>query len=247
MGCGLVVAAHAVYNAFPGDTVNMLGDVPPTQYDLHFTLFGIPVRVHPMFWLISALIVSSVNDLPLVLIGMGCVFVSILVHEMGHALVARRFGWPPRVVLYHFGGMAIYSPNYGHTPQRSILISFAGPAAGFLLYGIVVGIEAAVIDAQQRLSVGGFFAIQILKWINLIWGIINLLPVYPLDGGQISRTLLTWLKPAGGLKASLIISIGVGAAAAIWFLVDRRFFAAMLFGSLAVNSYQQWQAYRGRY
>jgi len=225
----------------------MLGDVPPTQYDLNFTLFGIPVRVHPLFWLISAWVVSSINYLPLVLLGMGCVFVSILVHEMGHALMAQRFGWPPHVVLYHFGGLAIYSPNYGHTPQRSILISFAGPAAGFLLYGLAVGIEIAVSNSELQLSVGALFAIEILKWINLFWGLINLLPVYPLDGGQICRTLLTWLKPAGGLKVSLIISIGVGAAAAVWFLSEGFYFAAILFGSLAVNSYQQWQAYRSYY
>lgn len=223
----------------------LLGHVQETPYDLRFSIFGIPVRVHPLFWAAAAFFTWKEQQLDLVLVGIGCVFVSILVHELGHALTAMKFGWPPHIVLYYLGGYASYTPSYGHTPQRSILISLAGPGAGFVLYGIMCGVEAWIIR-NGGLSPRYFlaiYAITLLKWINLFWGLINLLPVYPLDGGQISRTLFTWLKPAGGLVISLKISIVIGGAAAAYFVIDHHYFAAILFGSLAFGSYQELQAY----
>lgn len=61
--------------------------VPETPYDLRFQLLGMPVRVHPLFWLVAAMLGWRNENIPLVLIWVGCVFVSILVHEYGHGLV----------------------------------------------------------------------------------------------------------------------------------------------------------------
>lgn len=180
----------------------MLGDVAPTEYDLRFSVWGIPVRVHPLFWVLAAYVTWIENRLELVLVGIACVFLSILVHELGHALTARWFGWPPNILLYHFGGLAFYTPTSGHTPQRAILISFAGPGAGFLLYGLVYGIEFSIYHYgdPRILSEAAWWAIYLLKRINLYWGLLNLIPVFPLDGGQISRNLLTLLLPSRGLS-----------------------------------------------
>ena len=84
----------------------LLGEPPESQYDLHFSLLGIPVRVHPYFWLVSVLMGWNQGDAKLALLWVAAVFVSILVHEMGHALVIRYYGWSPRVTLYSFGGLA---------------------------------------------------------------------------------------------------------------------------------------------
>ena len=112
----------------------MLGQVNETEFDLRFSLFGIPVRVHPGFWIVAMIMRRGAfkheQGLALIGIWVAVVFVSILVHEMGHALAIRYFGWDPHVVLHYFGGYAAYVPTWGQSPRRSIIISFAGPGAG---------------------------------------------------------------------------------------------------------------------
>ena len=114
----------------------MFGQISPTKYDLRFSLFGIPIRVHPIFWLTSALIAwdRDGGDLRKTLIRVLCIFVAILVHELGHALVTRRFGWNSEIVLYFFGG---YATSKRHSTWKDIAVSAAGPGAGFLLYFII--------------------------------------------------------------------------------------------------------------
>ncbi|WP_339911181.1 site-2 protease family protein [Symmachiella dynata] len=228
----------------------MLGNVEPTQYDLRFTIFGIPVRVHPFFWLLAAFIVWNAVDgrLELVAVGIGCVFISVLIHEMGHAAVAISYGWPPRITLYHFGGLASFEPRSGLTPRRSIIISLAGPLAGFALYGIVWGVEFYLIRTGspllQRPMV--FVAIYFLKWINLYWGILNLLPVFPLDGGQVSRALFTQFSRGSGIPASLKLSLITAGGMAAYFFLNQRMFIGIMMLSLAASSYQQLQVYGRR-
>ncbi|NOZ40262.1 MAG: hypothetical protein GXP24_08560 [Planctomycetes bacterium] len=85
----------------------MLAEPPPTQADVHFRVLGIPVRVHPFFWIITLIIGMRGDSAPPaeVLSWIVAVFVSILIHELGHALVQRRFGGQPRIVLHGMGGL----------------------------------------------------------------------------------------------------------------------------------------------
>jgi len=228
----------------------MLGNVEPTQYDLRFRIFGIPVRVHPFFWLLAAFVVWDAvgGQMELVAVGIACVFVSVLIHELGHAAVAIAYGWPPRIMLYHFGGLATFEPTGGLTPGRSILISLAGLMAGFALYGLVWGIEFYLLQTQSPLlrqpavSVAIFF----LKWINLYWGILNLLPVFPLDGGQVSRALFMQFSRGGGVSASLKLSLITAGGLAAYFFLHQQMFIGIMMASLAASSYQQLQAYGSR-
>src|SRR4051794_49713 len=112
----------------------MLGNAAPTPFDLRFVMFGIPVRVHPLFWLLATFLGWNPDSPESMVIWVACVFVSILVHEFGHALTAQYFGWPPEVVLYSFGGYASFQPGWGYTTRRAVLTLLAGPSAGFLLY-----------------------------------------------------------------------------------------------------------------
>src|SRR5512146_1456782 len=80
---------------------------PPTRYDLRFSLLGFPVRVHPLFWLIAVLLGSASADLVQILIWVLVVFVSILIHELGHALAFRRYGLSSQIVLHFAGGLTI--------------------------------------------------------------------------------------------------------------------------------------------
>src|SRR5262245_43242447 len=158
----------------------MLGNVAPTPFDLNFSLFGIPIRIHPLFWLVSAILGWNGHDPKTTLIWVACVFVSILIHELGHALTAQSYGWPPEIVLYSFGGYASFQPTGGYTTGRSILISFAGPGAGFVLYGLVRAFEILLVRQGVAISYYGEVAFDDLEFINFWWGMVNLLPVFPL-------------------------------------------------------------------
>lgn len=193
----------------------------------------------------SAIMGANWGDPRLVVIWIGCVFVSILVHEMGHALTARFFGWPPDVLLYHFGGLAMYHPTWGYTTSRSILISFAGPAAGFLLYGLTLVVEYLLIQTGTAPGIYWMVALFMLAQINLWWGLINLLPVLPLDGGQICRDTCTALRLKRGHDVALKIGIVVGAGVAIYALAHKEMYIGLLFGFLAFQNWQSLQNYRG--
>ena len=97
----------------------MFGSIQPTDYDWQFRLLSIPVRVIPTFFLMAGLLGADyLRDLPIFFaVWMVVVLVSILVHEFGHALTAKAFGYPPTVVLYFMGGMALYRPDSGYTPS----------------------------------------------------------------------------------------------------------------------------------
>lgn len=238
----------------------MFGQIPETPYDLHFRVLGIPVRVHPAFFVISAIMgfspgtagILGMNTLIVVLIWIGIVFVSILVHELGHAFMARYFGWPPNILLYHFGGLAMYSPYSGHTPTRSVLISLSGPGAGFVLYGVTRLVEHLAYQRDPFPPPVVQYIFFQMRFVNLWWGLVNLLPVYPLDGGRVAEQVCKRIDPYRGMEYTFKLGIlaAVGAAVAFYFYrrpVDfRDAYPSLLFLFLAFNNYQMMQQYSGR-
>jgi Zn-dependent protease len=255
--------------------VVILAEPPRTNYDLHFQIAGFPVRIHPWFWFVGILLgISDYDARPVeVLIWIMTMLVSILIHELGHAVAIRHFGWSPRIVLYSLGGLAIYdsSESYSYSynpneenPKVKIAISAAGPIAGFLFAAVVIALVWASGN-EVRFGWGGplgfhwqitglenlktLILVRDLIFINVFWGLVNLLPVFPLDGGQISRELFTWSNPYDGVVKSLWLSAIAGGVAAVLGLVRLGFrdglFVAILFGFLAYMSYATLQAYRG--
>ena len=257
----------------------LFGEPPRSQADLHFSLFGIPVRVHPFFWLVGVILISSQlmdsNAVPDLIAALGVLvpwmvafFLSILIHEAGHAGVMRYYGFSPWITLYGFGGMAAYSPSQrygsrGFGTLGQVLISAAGPVAGFLLAGLVVGVVLAtghnvhvgwmasfvpwVAPAEIIGSLPFTRFVGDVLFVSIFWGVMNLLPVYPLDGGNIAREVLLKLNPRDGIRQSLILSIVTGGAIAVVALVQLgSLLMAMLFGYLAYGSYQALQSYSGR-
>jgi stage IV sporulation protein FB len=179
-----------------------------TAWDLNWKMFGVPVRVSPFFWLISLLLWYDRNaDFKLVLLAIACVFVSILVHEYGHAFSQRHYGDRNNyIVLYHFGGLAVPSREEpGYWPKIYTLLW--GPGAGFIL-GIIFGaLYFAIIYGYLPVENLYLFAvIRIMFLINMIWGLVNLLPVFPLDGGQIMRETVLRKAPHRGDAFAFTIS-----------------------------------------
>jgi Zn-dependent protease len=244
----------------------MFQSPPPTRYDLRFTIAGIPVRVHPVFWLLT-LLLGATGDLILIPIWLLVVFISILVHELGHALAFRRYEQRSHIVLHFAGGLTIPEPTYWGrgvanvylSPNQNIFISLAGPGAGFLLAALVIifvlvtggsvgttwllGFIPLPLTAQ--LAFGGRILnllVTLMLWVNIFWGLVNLMPVFPLDGGNIARNILIQYDPLDGVRKSLWLSVIAGGIIALVGLIFfRSIFMALLFGLLAFQSYQSLQ------
>jgi stage IV sporulation protein FB len=266
-----------------------LAEPASTPYDLNFRLLGIRVRVVPWFWLVALLLgwdltQAREQQAMLLTLWIAAVFLSILVHEMGHALAMRFYGIDSYIVLYQFGGLAIsdsYSPRMGYGSRRmrddpisQIVISAAGPAAQFgLALAVVAGLWIIGYQLAYEPDEGDFFirlplpyvdslmppatarllpsaeaahAIRNLLWVSVFWPLLNLLPVYPLDGGQIARNVFGLFHPAAGIQYSLILSVVTGAAVALYGFSQQQLFLAIMFALLAFSSFQVLQAYSGR-
>lgn len=258
-----------------------LSEPPESDYDLRFNLFGFPIRITWTFWLLAlifgynlvqsidnAFYLTSPGPLPLLVLWALAVLVSILVHELGHAIAYRVLGIHARVVLYHFGGLAIPSGSrrVGGTVRFSgarssgieqIIISAAGPVAQLLLAAVViVGVRMAGYRAEglpayldwipgasggeSITDVGLFSAVYFVVYPSIYWAFLNLLPVWPLDGGQIARELVTMF--GGTIYHATMLSFLTGVAIALYALTSGETFLAILFASLAASSYQMLSA-----
>lgn len=237
----------------------MISEPAPTQGDLRFSIAGIPVRVHPLFWLVMMLLGLNFTEgkTTPVLIWLVAAFLSILLHELGHALTARAYGWAPRIVLHGMGGVAIYRPTR-HRPLAQILITLAGPVAGFVFAGLVLlTLKATGHDVYWVGRVvpwvfpfdppGMYLLATYLIAANILWGLLNLLPVFPLDGGQIAREVLNLLSPGDGLRFSIWISILTAVGMGVFAFVKLGSpYTAMFFAYLAYVNFMAWQTLFGR-
>jgi stage IV sporulation protein FB len=234
-----------------------------TQFDLKFRLLDVPVRIHPLFWAVAAILGWRENNIPVVLLWVLCVFVSILVHEYGHALMSRAFGCTPSIVLWGMGGLC-YSQGERQTPKERLAVVLAGPGAGFVLLGVVMlvatllfrisplgHVQAAVFNyGEVATKIGlmlgedtaGQFALvayRYLVFINLYWGLLNLLPIWPLDGGQATQILLSLYDRHRGQRWSHIVSLLVaGALAVVVYQLTKDVFLTVFFGYFAFVNYQ---------
>jgi Zn-dependent protease len=202
----------------------VFGEQSQSALDLRFRLFGVHVRVQPFFWLISALfgwdVTQRIPDgktrLLFLSLWVGCVFASVLLHEFGHVVTGRLFGSDAHVVLTGFGGVAVGSSDVRRRWQR-ILVSFAGPLAQFLLLGVVyfnMTVLPPYLPPAWRhvlfpYGLWGVGVLAFLFWINLVWPIFNLLPIWPLDGGKITREVCAGVIPRWGVFASLLLSLAL--------------------------------------
>lgn len=261
----------------------LLVEPPENDYDLRFMLFGFPVRVAWTFWLgavvfgygfcqsIAFLSGSPVEEFgggtlgigPLLVVWTICLLLSILIHELGHALAFRYYGIQSSIVLYHFGGLAV--PTSAFMPGRSIarmrekeelIVAAAGPALQLLsaavlvlavkLAGYQVGIfnnmpayldripwvtEGRMIDSEGLYALVSFYVFP-----SVVWALLNLVPVWPLDGGRIARSLI--VINGGTVAQSLWLSVLCSGALALYAFQNRQTFMAIFFLMFAFSSYQ---------
>lgn len=244
---------------------------PPTRFDLRFSVAGFPIRVHPLFWLIAILFGSSAGSPAKVLAWIIAIFVSITIHELGHAFALRRYGVESQIILHAAGGLTVpesvswggRSANVSISPNQQIFISLAGPFTGFIFAALLLVVSAALGGVIIPNYIFGFIPfpyvlfpegweiltsfLMSLLWVNIFWGLINLMPVHPLDGGSITRYILIQTDPVNGLRTSLWVSVITGAVVAIAsFTILNSIYMAILFGMLAFQSFQYLQSGAGR-
>lgn len=249
----------------------LLSEPQTTPLDIGFRVAGVPVRVSGLFWLGTVLIGWNVCEFfaggdrrgVFVYLAMWCAVVlgSILIHELGHALAFARFGQPARIVLYHFGGLAI-PETWGRRrhlrPAERFLVSAAGPFAQLLVAaavilllkgaGMVVPFPFASVGRALGFDEGRGFAsrqalalFNFILYVNICWPVLNLIPVPPLDGGQMAREALETL----GVRDSGRIAAGIGMVAgglvAFWALRQGDRWLGIMFAMLAVACFQELQ------
>jgi Zn-dependent protease len=185
-----------------------------------FRVLGFPVHVDWSFVLFVGVLGwrpgVGVQELA---IWLALAFVAVLVHELGHALAARRTGARPAIALVALGGVTTYAPPRPLSRLTSLGISLAGPAVGLVLgAALLVVARSADIDPDGL----GAYTLQTAIFTTLGWSILNLLPIVPLDGGQAMRELLPGDPVTRGRRAS-VVSIVLAVGLAFLALTDPRF------------------------
>jgi Zn-dependent protease len=186
---------------------------------------------------------------------------------LGHALAFRRYGLSSQIILHFSGGLTVPEStlwgsrwaNVALGSREQIFISFAGPGAGFLFAALIIAVVlvagGSIITTRllgfipfpgfALLPFGGTILgafVTSLLWVNLFWGFINLMPVFPLDGGNIARSILLQVDPADGVRKSLWVSVIAGGLIALLaFFLLHSLYMALLFALLAFQSYQSLQ------
>lgn len=210
---------------------------------LSFRVLGVPVRIDPSF-LVLFVLFGFVNQFTVgeIVIWVLVAGVSILVHEMGHALVARTAGAKPVVLLHGMGGLTSWSGSDNVSRPRMLAISLAGPGSGLLVGVALIALRnGALAGTSEQLD----FALGVAILANVAWGLLNLLPILPLDGGQVMRDLLP-----GDLgrreRTAAAVSVVVGTVAAVAAFRARYEFAAILAGYFALTNFTSLRAARPR-
>jgi stage IV sporulation protein FB len=266
----------------------MLTPTEPSPYDLQFHVLGFPVRIAWSFWLMAALLgwgwsqtmdaiaLGNGIDTPGAAVMLGvwamAVLLTILVHELGHALAWRHYGQEARIVLYHFGGLAVNDSftawdggrRRRTTANEQLVVSAAGPAAQLLLALVVwliglaagipmqmtgwfnwLGLNLPMGTVPSTIVVYGF--VDALLWTSVFWAVLNLAPIFPLDGGQILYNIFVMTGVASPRYKAHIASVVVGVALALVLFSTSFAMAGLMFLALAASNWQQAQQSGGMF
>jgi Zn-dependent protease/CBS domain-containing protein len=162
---------------------------------------GIRLLLHWTFWLLILWIIfsqtrrgGSANDIIFSLILILSVFTCVVLHELGHALTAKRFGIiTRRIVLLPIGGMADME-KLPENPKQELLITIAGPTVNILIAALIVLLTPAQNIFIENVNLANLSRYQLfwssLLSVNIILAVFNLIPAFPMDGGRIFRALL---------------------------------------------------------
>ncbi len=261
----------------------LLQEPSETAYDLRFQMLGFPVRVSWTFWLGAVVFghgfaqlidsIAMINNLstpgigPLLLLWTLCLLVSILIHELGHALAFRQFGIQSSIVLYHFGGLAVPIGSFRGvsinrlSEKQDLWVTAAGPLLQLLSAGAVIALVKVggyrvtafafmpaglhkvpgMLEGEELMldSVGLAALVMFYVFPSVVWALLNLMPVWPLDGGRIALSLI--LLNGGTTSQALWISIIAAAGLALYAFRAGHSIMGIFFLMFAISNYQMLQ------
>ncbi len=200
----------------------------------HFHVAGVPVRVHLLFF-VTALAAGwgLVQEPALLALWGGIAFGSVLLHELGHAWAFRRYRCSAFIELHGLGGTTSSPEEERLTHRQTAWVSLAGPATGLALGGLFWALSRFTPLGQQGGLVGE--VLRQLLWVNVGWGLFNLLPMQPLDGGHV---LASVVRARSGYRYERVLH-GVGIVTALgvlglalWWKQPWMGLLAVLFGVL---------------
>lgn len=197
----------------------------------------IPIFIRPIFWLFAALIGFLYSQsFAGTIIWVGIIFVSVLFHEFGHALTAKCFGKHPRIELVALGGLTIHD-SHDLPYWKQFLITLNGPLFGFLLALIAWGLSKMPTFADV-------WVLRDLFVVNCFWTVVNLIPVIPLDGGQLLRIALEKVFGTKGDRYALMTGLVFALGISLFFFAFQSFLIGALFFLFAFQCFEMWRASR---
>ncbi|CAN5833723.1 hypothetical protein BH23ACT5_BH23ACT5_04280 [soil metagenome] len=195
---------------------------------IRFSILGIPVKIRPTFWLVAGFLGFGIGDTRLLVVWVVIVFLSVLAHELGHALTARRFGAEVDITLTTLGGLTAWRLPQGEmTPGRRAIVAAAGSAVGIVLGLAILGAYLAVGSDGGTSA----FVVTMIVWVNVGWGVLNWLPIRPLDGGHLVTSLLELAVPKRAERIADVIFM-ISSLAALAAAVRFRLFFVMALAAL---------------
>lgn len=202
---------------------------------LRFSLFRIPITVRGSFLVIAVLLgFSGIQEPAFIVAWVLIVFVSILIHEFGHAFAARSLGAEVAIELNGIGGLTRWSVPAAHFgPGRRAFVAFSGSAVGVIFGGIVWAV-AAQFGPYSGLTA---FVVSRLVFVNVFWGLLNWLPIRPLDGGHLLEALLEKIAPNRAETIARVVFTTTAAAALAASIRFRLIFIAVLAGWLLLTEF----------
>jgi Zn-dependent protease len=211
-----------------------LGSIRGTSIDVDFSFFILV----GLFALINY---NEALGIEYALIWIPIVFVSVLVHELAHAGMIGLLGFgASQVILGGMGGVTINARRA--KAWQDLLISLAGPFSSFglmLLCMLLQSLEVARTDRMLQVLLPS------MVWANLAWGIFNLIPVPPLDGGHATRDFFRmFLDERRAFIVAIWIAMIVGGLFVGLFLWQRQFFIAVFIGLYVYRAFVAWQYFR---
>ncbi len=203
---------------------------------------SIPIVIHPVFWLVAG-VIGWLNSWSILgtFVWMGVILFSLLVHEFGHALSAKGFGQSAQIELVAMGGLTFHDGKKLKKWQ-DFLIVLMGPLSSVILAGAAFLLRSALAPAAPQLIT---YILTLFVFINIFWTIVNMLPILPLDGGQLVRIVLEGIFGHKGLKFTLMLGIILGAGLGIAAFIVGYFLVGAIMLLLAFESYSSWNQVKG--
>jgi hypothetical protein len=206
---------------------------------VNFRLGSIPIRVRPEFFILA--IWGALNgSLELGLLWVAIVFVSVLGHELGHALAMRLFGYAPSIELHGLGGRTLWPNGARPSEKQRLLVTLAGPGielvAGIAVYYGLLNVTLSPLAAWAR---------DQFVWVNIVWAMVNLAPILPWDGGLVLDSGLALITGKSRARGVGLISVICGAVAigAAFYLGYRQYFMLLYLGGIGI--WKGWQRWSG--